>query len=124
MVRLVEGPLSVDDALRAVASPDCGGTAVFIGTVRRDADTQSRDALHYETYRPMALRKLEEIAADVRRRVPGARAAILHRVGPVPVGEASVIMAVSAPHRAEAFELCRLAVEALKADVPIWKNRP
>lgn len=121
MVRLVNGPISADEALRAVSSPACGGTVLFIGTVRHDADTEGADALDYESYAPMAERKLEEIAAGIRKQDPDARVAILHRVGRVPVGEASVIIAVAAPHRAAAFEACRGAMEALKRDVPIWK---
>lgn len=124
MIRLQPEPLSVDAALAAVASPDCGGTTVFIGTVRADADTPGGRPLRYEAYGPMALREMERLEASIRERHPGARAAILHRTGDIPIGEASVVIAVAAPHRDEAFAACREAIEELKKNVPIWKEAP
>ena len=121
MIKLTDAPIDVHAVLAAVASPACGGTAVFIGTVRPDPDAADRAALDYEAYGPMAVKKLEELAADLRRREPEARVAIVHRTGTIPVGEASVVIAVATPHRAPAFELCREAIERLKRDVPIWK---
>jgi molybdopterin synthase catalytic subunit len=122
VIRLVTGPINVNDVLRAVADPACGGTCVFVGTVRPDPDTAGRGALDYEAYAPMAVRMLEEIASTIRAHEPAARVAIVHRTGRIPVGEASVVIAVATPHRALAFELCREAMEKLKKDVPIWKT--
>lgn len=120
-VQVIKEPISLDAILAAVASPACGGTAVFVGTVRDDDDTRSGGVLQYEAYDSMALRKMEEIAAGIRERCPEARLAIVHRIGPIPVGEASVVIAVATPHRPEAFAECRQAIETLKRDVPIWK---
>ena len=122
MIRLSHEPISVDDAIRAVSSPSCGGTATFVGTVRDDADTGPNGVLRYEAYIPMAVRLMEQLAEEIRLRYEGARIAILHRVGEIPVGEASVVIAVAAPHRAEAFDACRRIIETIKRDVPIWKT--
>lgn len=122
MILLTERPITTEEALKAVASPECGGIAVFVGTVRDDPDARPAGSLTYEAYAPMASQGLERIAGGIRSRHPEARVAILHRTGVVPVGEASVVIAVATAHRAEAFEECRQAIETLKKDVPIWKH--
>lgn len=121
LIRLSAEPIRVEEALRAVASPRCGGTALFIGTVRNDADAARDRGLCYEAYASMALRELKRLADDLEGRYPGMRFAAVHRIGFVPLGEASVAIAVAAPHRREAFAACREAVEILKRDVPLWK---
>jgi molybdopterin synthase catalytic subunit len=78
--------------------------------------------LHYEAWDDLAAGRLEEIAREMRDRWPLSRVAILHRTGDIAIGEASVVVACSAPHRAEAFEACRHGIERLKEDVPIWKK--
>jgi len=122
LVRLSAEPLSVDDALTFIADPRAGGSCVFIGTVRDRSDAGDVTGLHYEAWDDLATERLGEIAAEMLDRWPLRRVAILHRIGDLAVGEASVVVACSAPHRAEAFEACRHGIERLKEDVPIWKK--
>jgi molybdopterin synthase catalytic subunit len=122
LVRLSNEPLSVDDALTFIADPGAGGSCLFIGTVRDRSDAGEVTGLHYEAWDDLAIERLREIAGEMRDRWPLRRVAILHRTGDLAVGEASVVVACSSPHRAEAFEACRHGIERLKEDVPIWKK--
>ncbi len=121
-VAVVEHPLEPRAVEALVAGEDAGGRVVFEGVVRRQSHGQRVLRLEYEAYRPMALRVLRDITETIETRWPGVRCAIHHRVGTLAIGELAVVIAVAAPHRAEAFEACRYAIEALKADVPIWKR--
>jgi molybdopterin synthase catalytic subunit len=116
--------LPVADASSWAVLPACGGVVTFTGTVRDHAP--GRDgvtALTYEAYEEHAVARMEEVAADVRRRHPGVgRLVILHRVGDLDVTDAAVVVVASAPHRDEAFAAARLAIDATKAKVPIWKK--
>ena len=120
--RLSEEPLSVEAAVREVASDDAGAIATFTGTTR--AHSRSRDVvrLEYEAYEGMAEAEMERIAGEVRARHDVIDVAIHHRVGPVEIGETSVVIAVSAAHRAAAFDACREAIDTLKQTVPLWKK--
>ena len=104
--------------------PSCGGTVTFTGTARDHAT--GRPGVHlleYEAYEEPALARMHEVAAEARRRWPDiGRLALLHRTGPVEVTEAAVVVVASAPHRAEAFEAARFAIDELKRTVPIWKR--
>jgi molybdopterin synthase catalytic subunit len=122
LVRLSSEPLSVEDALAFIADPGAGGTCVFVGTVRDHSDAGDVTGLHYEAWDDLATERLSEIAAEMLDRWPLRRVAILHRTGDLAVGDASVVVACSAAHRAEAFEACRHGIERLKEDVPIWKK--
>jgi molybdopterin synthase catalytic subunit len=122
VVSVTPEPLSVDEALGAVADPGAGGTCVFVGTVRDVSPAGEVSGLTYEAWDDLARRRLTEIGEELHAGWPLRRVAILHRTGALEVGEASVVIAVSAPHRAEAFEACRQAIERLKQDVPIWKK--
>lgn len=123
LVRVTTDPLSVDEALAFVADPAAGATCVFVGTVRDHSDAgQAVTALDYEAWDELASERLGELAREMLERWPTRKAALLHRSGHLAVGEVSVIVAVSAPHRAEAFEACRHGIEQLKVDVPIWKK--
>jgi molybdopterin synthase catalytic subunit len=122
LVRLSSEPLSVDDALTFIADPGAGGSCLFIGTVRDRSDAGDVTGLHYEAWDDLAAERLSEIAAEMLDRWPLRRVAILHRTGDLAVGEASVVVACSAPHRTEAFEACRHGIDRLKEDVPIWKK--
>ena len=121
-VRVQPDPLSVDDALAAVADPQAGGTCVFVGTVRDHSDAGAVTGLTYEAWDELAVRRLAEIGEDLVGRDDVLRVAIHHRIGELSIGDPSVVVAVSAPHRAEAFEACRDGIERLKRDVPIWKK--
>lgn len=122
LVRLSAEPLSVEEALAFVGDPGAGGTCVFIGTVRDRSDAGDVTGLHYEAWAELATVRLGEIAAEMLERWPLRRVAILHRTGDLSIGEASVVVACSAAHRAEAFDGCRHGIERLKEDVPIWKK--
>jgi len=119
---LVDGPIDQDKVVAAVAGPERGAVLVFLGTVRDSHAGRGVAKLTYSAYRPMALEGLSRIAADLEASSPGLRAAIVHRLGEVPVGEASVVIAVASPHRAAAYEASRIALERLKAEIPIWKR--
>jgi molybdopterin synthase catalytic subunit len=121
-IRIQQGPIDLDASVRSVASPSCGAVNVFIGTTRDNAHGRSVRSLDYEAHETMALKEMERIVADAKRRWTLTAVAIVHRTGRVPVGEASVVIAVSAPHRAEAFEACRFMIDTLKQSVPIWKK--
>ena len=121
-VRLSTTPLDLADVVAAVSHRDAGGIATFTGNVRAHSRGHTIDHLDYEAYEPMAVRAMAEIVARIERDIEGARVAIHHRIGRLVVGETAVVIAASAPHRAEAFAACRAAIEALKTDVPIWKR--
>ncbi len=107
-----------------VARPDCGGTVVFTGTVRDHSEGRPGvRSLEYEAYEEQVTPRLAAIVAETRRRWPAVgRLALLHRTGLLEVGEASVVVAASAPHRDEAFEAARFCIDTLKATAPIWKR--
>jgi molybdopterin synthase catalytic subunit len=109
-------------ALAFVADPAAGGTCLFVGTVRDHAHEGPVTGLTYEAWEELATRRLEEVADEMFGRWPLRKVALLHRTGDLSVGEISVVVACSAPHRAEAFEACRHGIERLKQDVPIWKK--
>jgi molybdopterin synthase catalytic subunit len=115
-------PLSVDEAVTFVADPGAGATCVFAGTVRDHSDAGEVRGLTYEAWDELALARLGELGGELFERWPVLRVAILHRTGDLAVGETSVVVACSAPHRADAFEACRHGIERLKHDVPIWKK--
>lgn len=122
LTRVQEAPLSLDELARAVADPGAGAVCTFTGTVRDHSDAGIVTGLTYEAWHELAEQRLAELAGEILERWPVIRVAIVHRVGELSVGEASVIVAVSAAHRAEAFEACRHGIERLKEDVPIWKK--
>jgi molybdopterin synthase catalytic subunit len=120
--RISDGPLSVDAPVQAVAGTDCGAVVSFIGTVRAQNRGRAVMRLDYEAYPQMALRVFARIEEEARARWPGTRLAIHHRVGTLDPGAVSVVIAAASPHRADAFSACRLAIEELKKDAPIWKR--
>jgi molybdopterin synthase catalytic subunit len=121
-VALTDSALSLDAAFRAVCLPESGGTALFVGTTRNHSDGHDVEVLEYEAYEELAVKELERLAqAAVERHGLGA-VYLAHRLGVVPIGEASVIVAASAAHRAEAFAGCRELIDELKRMVPIWKK--
>ncbi len=123
MFAIVEGPINVAALISAAQRPDCGAISTFVGTTRVDeARGASVEHLEYEAYRPMADRKLEEIGAEIERRWDVREVSIVHRLGRVEPGEASVAIVVAAPRRGAAFEASRYAIERIKEIVPIWKR--
>jgi molybdopterin converting factor subunit 1 len=114
-------PVTTEAPVREVAGADCGAVVSFTGTVRESNHGKTVVRLEYEAYPDMALRVFAQIAAEAREKW-GARLAIHHRTGALEPGELSVVIAAAAPHRADAFDACRHAIEALKKDAPIWKR--
>ena len=119
---LVDGPIDADRVTAAVSGPGRGAVVVFLGTVRDHHAGRPVEKLTYSAYRSMAVEGLRKIVADLEAAHPALRAAIVHRLGEVPVGEASVVIAVGSPHRAAAYEASRTALERLKTEIPIWKR--
>ncbi|HZO49002.1 MAG TPA: molybdenum cofactor biosynthesis protein MoaE [Gaiellaceae bacterium] len=120
--RLSQQPLSVEAAVREVAGDDAGGIATFVGTTRARSRGREVVRLEYEAYEGMAEETMAAIAEELKRRYDLVEVAIHHRVGVVPVGETSVVIAVSAPHRADALAACKDAIDTLKTSVPLWKK--
>jgi molybdopterin synthase catalytic subunit len=126
LLSLTVDPLDVEALVRRVEDESGAGrhgaVAVFIGTVRGENLGRRVVCLHYEAYEPLAIAALGIIAAEAVGWWPGARLAIRHRVGPVAVGEASIVIAAASAHRAEAFQACRYAIERVKQILPVWKR--
>jgi molybdopterin synthase catalytic subunit len=121
-MRFTRTLIVLDELLAEVASPQRGGTCVFLGTVRNDPDERGVVAIEYSAYVEMAEGELERILAGAREAHPAARVAARHRLGDVPLGEASIAVVAAAPHRAEAFAACRHVIEEMKRRLPIWKK--
>jgi molybdopterin synthase catalytic subunit len=113
---------SIDVASLAAATPADGAVCLFVGVVRNESHGRAVLRLEYEAYEEMALPLMEEIAAETQRLHPVTGVRLVHRLGRLEIGEASVAVAVTSPHRAEAFAACRFAIDTLKARVPIWKK--
>lgn len=122
LFQVVERPLSLDEVVRAVGGESYGGLVTFSGSVRNQTRGKRVLRLEYEAYGPMAEKVLARIGGEAAEKWPGSRLAIVHRVGTLQPGELAVVIAAAAPHRAEAFDACRHAIERLKQDVPIWKK--
>ncbi|PYN46427.1 MAG: hypothetical protein DMD95_06390 [Candidatus Rokuibacteriota bacterium] len=121
--RVVTEPLSPDAIAAEVDDPGAGGIVIFSGVVRNETRGRPVKFLEYEAHAPMAEVKMREIGEAVRVRWPGVRrVAMLHRIGRLEIGEASVLIAVAAAHRGDAFEACRYAIDTLKRIVPVWKK--
>jgi molybdopterin synthase catalytic subunit len=121
---LTEDPLPVGAIYEWCVQPQCGAIVVFSGVVRDHAEHRTGVTLiEYEAYESQVVPRLETIAAELRRQWPDAgRVAILHRVGPLKLGESSVVVGVSTPHRGSAFAAAEFGIDSLKATVPIWKR--
>ncbi len=122
LFRVTADPLDARAVEEAVAGPGAGAIVTFTGTVRDHARGQSVTALEYEAYAPAAEKMLARIGAEIQERWGLDRVAIAHRTGLLPVGEASVVIAVASAHRGAAFAACQYAIERLKEIVPIWKK--
>ena len=122
MIRLTHDAIDYHALTEQVRRPNCGGVVVFLGTVRDLTGERVTVALEYEAYPGMAEKKMAEIESDTRQRWPVGDIALIHRLGHLEVGDISVAVAVSCPHRAQAFEACRHAIDRLKELVPIWKK--
>ena len=122
MYEIVSAAIDLGKVTAAVSLPQAGAVVTFIGTTRDHNDGRRVTRLEYEAYPEMALAEMRKIGDTARQRWPVAQVAIVHRIGVVPIGDASVVIAVSAGHRRAAFEACHFAIDRLKEVVPIWKK--
>jgi molybdopterin synthase catalytic subunit len=122
LAAVLDEPLSVDACLAAVADPAAGGVAVFVGAVRDTDSGRGVVALDYSAH-PSAGAEIARVAGEVAAQFPVRGLAVVHRVGPLVVGDLAIVAAASAGHRAEAFDACRLLVEQVKAQLPVWKHQ-
>jgi molybdopterin synthase catalytic subunit len=122
MIELTNSPIDTSEVLRRVGSPRAGAVVLFLGTTRELTGERRTESLDYEAFGAMAEAKLAELEAEARRRWPIVECAIVHRLGHLELGEASVAVAVSTPHRRDAFEAGQWLIDTLKEVVPIWKK--
>ena len=122
MFRVTNQPVDLNELVRYVTDPEAGAITTFIGTTRNNNEGRKVIALDYEAYPEMAEKELARIGADANKQWPICRIAIVHRLGPVQIGEASVMIAVSSAHRDAAFAASRFAIEEIKKTVTLWKK--
>ena len=122
LVRISPDALDPGEALSFVTDPATGGTCLFLGTVRDHSQAGDVTGLQYEAWDELASTRLGEVAQEILDTWPVRKVALLHRTGSLDIGDVSVVVACSAPHRAEAFEACRHGIERIKGDAPIWKK--
>jgi molybdopterin synthase catalytic subunit len=125
IVKITRDPLdeaAVTTLVRSLADPADGGVVIFQGVVRDNARGKRVRYLEYDAYPEMAEQQMASIAAEVERRWHTGNVALVHRIGRLEIGECSVVVVVACPHRGEAFEACRYAIDTLKTTVPIWKK--
>ena len=122
MFRITNQPIDLQELVRFVTDPEAGAIATFIGTTRNNNAGRNVIGLDYEAYPEMAEKELGRIGEDAKKQWQICRMAIIHRLGPVQITEASVMIAVSSAHREAAFAACRFAIEEIKKSVPIWKK--
>src|SRR5262245_22134020 len=122
MIRLQQEIIDYHSLTERVRMPQCGGVCLFLGTVREMTEGKRTLALDYEAYPGMTEKMLLQMEAETRQRWPVGDIALVHRLGHMDLGEISVAVAVSCPHRGQAFEACRYAIDRLKEIVPIWKK--
>lgn len=122
MIELCESPIDVAAVLAAAQSPQAGAVVLFLGTTRQFTDGKETAELKYEAYAKMAMGELQRLAEEARTRWSLVGCAAVHRLGVVPVGEASVAIATSSPHRADAFAAGQWLIDTLKDQAPIWKQ--
>jgi molybdopterin synthase catalytic subunit len=122
MIQLTDHPIDTADLVNRARQPSAGAVVLFLGTTRELTADRQTVALDYEAYREMAERKLADLEGEARRRWPLIECIMVHRLGRVPPAEASVAIAVSTPHRREAFAAGEWLIDMLKRDVPIWKR--
>jgi molybdopterin synthase catalytic subunit len=122
MIQLTNEPINTGVILERVGHAKAGAVVLFLGTTRELTEGRKTVALDYEAYVEMAQRRLDALEAEARRQWPVIECIVVHRLGRVPIGEASVAIAVSTPHRADAFAAGQWLIDSLKRDVPIWKR--
>ena len=122
MVALIDGPIIPSEWISKITRPEAGAIATFEGVVRNHARSRKVARLEYHAYRPMALRQMEQISRRALEDFPILDLILVHRLGPLEIGETSVLVAVVSAHRDAAFRACRYCIDTLKQTVPIWKK--
>ncbi|HLX57722.1 MAG TPA: molybdenum cofactor biosynthesis protein MoaE [Ktedonobacteraceae bacterium] len=122
LISITRERLDRDALVAAVSHPSAGGIVVFEGVVRDHARGKQIRYLEYDVYPEMAIQQIHAIVVEAHKRWSVERVAVAHRIGRLEIGEASVIIVVASPHRAEAFDACRYIIDTLKTTVPIWKK--
>ena len=122
MIEITREKIDLEAVLRSVDDQSTGGVVLFVGRVRNHANGRAVTKMQYEGYDEMAKSELEKIAHSMQKKWPVAKCAIVHRLGMLELGEASVVIAVACAHRAQAFEACRFAIDTLKKTIPVWKK--
>jgi len=121
-IQITEEPISLDHLMALVSLPEAGAVSTFSGTTRNNFEGKKVLKLQYEAYKPMAEKEMMKICQDIRSKWEVLKIAMVHRIGDVPIGEASVIIAISSAHRRESLESVSYAIDAIKSTVPIWKK--
>lgn len=122
MSYLTDAPIDRDALIRGVMRSSDGACALFEGVVRDHHEGRRVDSIFYDAYRPMAEKEIAKVAGEVRRQFADVSIGIVHRLGELKVGDASIVIACTSPHRGEAFAACRMAIDRIKETVPIWKK--
>ncbi len=122
MFKVTTEPLNIQTFNDLVKRPTDGAVVTFDGIVRNSFDGRAVRSLEYEAYAEMAEKKMAQIGEQVRQKFPIGKIAMIHRLGQLDIGESSIIIAVAAPHRHEAFEACAYAMDRVKEEVPVWKK--
>ncbi len=122
LVHITDQPIDIQFAMKHVTSPQAGAVVTFVGTTREFTGDKQTRFLEYECYQPMAERKLAELESEARRRWPLTECVLIHRTGKLELCEASVLVAVSSPHRKDAFQAAQWLMDSIKQDVPVWKK--
>lgn len=122
LFNIVDTPIVVEEVTNKVKSVNAGAITVFIGTVRELTNGKRTLYLEYQAYEPMAVKKLKEIGSEITEKWPQTKVAITHRIGRLEISDIAVVIAVSSPHRREAYEANEYAIERIKQMVPIWKK--
>ena len=121
-VQITDQPIDVSALIESVKDDGAGAIDVFIGTVRNQTGGKGVQKLFYEAYVPMAISEMQKIVDECAARWPVKKAGVIHRTGELGLGDIAVAIAVSCPHRADAFEACRFIIDTIKKTVPIWKK--
>jgi molybdopterin synthase catalytic subunit len=122
VVALTLNPIDIEAVIAKLITPASGGVNVFIGTTRNHSHGREVTLLEYEAFEPMAIELMADLERRAREQWPLHGVVLVHRLGKVSIGEASVVVGVSASHRKEAFEACRFLIDSLKKEVPVWKR--
>jgi len=122
MFKIVKEEINLNEIIKYVSEPKAGAITTFLGVTRGESEGRNVIYLDYDAYPEMAVKKMEEIACEIREQWNVLKIAIIHRIGRLKVGEVSVVIAVSTPHRKEGFEACKYAIDRIKEIAPIWKK--